>query len=160
MRHFRSAMCLGLLTPLLASDSIAQCPPNWVTTNALPGVDGAVNAITMWDPDGVGPDGEPVVLGGWFGVAGDVWANHVALWDGASWRSLGQNAPIDIRALAVYRGELYAGESFTPNYDPPESGICRWSGSAWVSVGGGLSADSDAYPTGTLVLHLHDDRLI
>ena len=58
--------------------AIAQCTTPWVPQGALQGVDGQVNASTMWDPDGVGPLSPRLVVAGVFDMAGDAVSNNIA----------------------------------------------------------------------------------
>ena len=41
----------------------AQCIEGWVPGDGVPGVNGRVNAVTTWDPDGPGPLGAPAATG-------------------------------------------------------------------------------------------------
>ncbi len=67
----------------------AQCPEQWIAGHGIPGVNGAVNAVVKWDPDGAGPAAEVLVVGGSFTMAGTTMANRIAMWDGLSWQPLG-----------------------------------------------------------------------
>ena len=42
----------------------AQCAPVWAPADGLPGIDGQVLVTRMWDPDGAGPAGALLVVGG------------------------------------------------------------------------------------------------
>lgn len=48
---------------LLAPTAPGQCA-QWAAGEGLPGVDGLVQTLTLWDPDGGGPAQPVVVLGG------------------------------------------------------------------------------------------------
>ncbi len=121
----------------------AQCPHDWQPGQGLPGVDGAVYAMTTWDPDGGGPLPELLVVGGAFNVAGSVIANDIAAWDGSQWHTFGTGMTLtasafsEVRALTVYNGALIAGGRFSNAGGVPCSNIARWDGFAWHSVGGG-----------------------
>jgi len=51
--------------------------------------------------------------------------------------SSNSDAAATIRALAVYKGELYAGGIFKIAGDKPASNIARWNGKEWNPVGSG-----------------------
>jgi hypothetical protein len=120
----------------------------WFTTAG--GV--SANYVAMWDGSswsalGSGMDGTvwpydvyalaldgsgKLYAGGWFTTAGDVSANHVAMWDGSRWSALGSgmdgpNGPT-VYALALDgSGSLYVGGWFTTAGGQPSSSIARWS---------------------------------
>jgi hypothetical protein len=62
--------------------------------------------------------------------------------DGGEWTTMCQfftSEGAEILALTHYRGELYlAGSFYHLNRQPQTSGIARWTGKQWESVGGGL----------------------
>ncbi len=60
----------------------------------LPGADSPVWAAVV---DGSGN----LYIGGDFAVVGNIIANHIAKWNGSSWRSLGSGMNNGVRALAV-----------------------------------------------------------
>jgi hypothetical protein len=65
--------------------------------------------------------GSNVYAGGRFSTAGGTTANHIATWDGQSWKALGsgmaglETGPFiaGVYALALSRDDLYAGDGFT-----------------------------------------------
>lgn len=92
----------------------------------------SVNALTF------GPDGS-LYAGGNFPTAGGVTVNHIARWDGASWRPLSSGMSVDshdppseppyVYALAFRPdGSLYAGGDFRMAGGVPSSKIARWMG--------------------------------
>ncbi len=87
-----------------------------------------------------------VFAGGEFSnVGGNPDADHIAMWDGASWTALGQGLNSTVRDLVIDGvGNLFAAGEFNSGNDPlhPDS-IAMWDGVAWSSLGGGL--DNDAY---------------
>jgi hypothetical protein len=109
----------------------------------VPGVHGRVHCAAEWDPDGAGPRGTVLVVGGEFNSAGDVLVNSLAVWDGTNWSNEVTGFPnpdiIGGRfwALVVRNGRLFAGTSY-PVGDNGELGpaVMEWNGTAWVSVGG------------------------
>jgi hypothetical protein len=65
--------------------------------------------------------------------------NRLAAWDGTNWSSAGiWGINGEIKALAVYNNELYAGGYFTQINGIPKYAIARWDGNQWRDVGGGL----------------------
>ncbi|MHC4081673.1 MAG: hypothetical protein ACYTGD_11390 [Planctomycetota bacterium] len=113
---------------------------------------------TSWSPLGSGTGGvwgiavlddealdEPIVYaGGFFHQAGDVDADYVAKWDGASWSELGNGVNETVLALEASEGNsasnpsLYAGGEFTTAGSVAAESIATWDGSEWLPVGEGL----------------------
>src|ERR1041384_7670652 len=118
--HYSSFTAVLLVTALVsvATPAQAQCTPQWhpfdSSTASFPGVNGAVFAMRMWDPDGAGPLAPKLVVGGRFTVAGNALANNIALYDPDTnqWSALGtgMSGESPVYALAVLPdGELVAG---------------------------------------------------
>lgn len=59
---------------------------------------------------------------------------------GSSWTRLGATFDREVRALAAYRGVLYAGGDFTAIGATACNHIARWDGAQWQPVGEGLIA--------------------
>ena len=84
-----------------------------------------------------------VYAGGNFSYAGGVVANRVARWDGTAWSGLGVSGANgivggDVRALAVAgNGQVYAGGDFSQAGGAAATGIARWNGTVWNSLGTG-----------------------
>lgn len=133
----------------------AQCLLSWGPGEGVSGVwrpelDGLarVNAMATWDPDGPGPLGTKIVLGGWFSIAGDVRASNIATFDPASgaWDSLGtglaggfEGGGQVLALLPMPDGRLFAGGSFSGGgATSPWSGIAEWNGLGWTPIGGNL----------------------
>lgn len=133
----------------------ADCP-GWLTGQSIAGINGIVYSMTVWDPDGEGPEPTLLVVGGQFTMAGNVNANGVAAWDGQAWRAIGagitsNSLPPVIYALTVYQGVLYAGGSFST---PTSVGnLAKWNGTAWVAA-------SDYVSSNVLALCVHQGELI
>ena len=118
-------------------------------TGAANGVNGIVHALTEFD-DGSG-SGPMLYAGGAFTMAGGATANRIAKWNGSSWSSLGTGAAngviSTVYALAVFDDgpsdgfvggpALYVGGAFTSAGGVTASGIARWDGSSWSSLGTG-----------------------
>jgi trimeric autotransporter adhesin len=93
--------------------------------NGIGGTAAVVNAIVAMGTD--------IYAGGSFTTAGGNAIANIARWSTTSstWSSVGTLTGT-VNALAVFNGSLYAGGSF---------GIKRWTGSAWVDLGSGLSGN-------------------
>ena len=109
---------------LLAQETAPGWPALYGGFEAL---DGDVTALVAWD-DGSGA-GPRLVAGGGFTQAGDVAANHVALWDGHTWSALGDGFSGPITAFLVDGADLYAASHFG------DARVARWTGTAWEDVG-------------------------
>lgn len=126
------AACLvvaGVVAPLAVGQ---VCPSAWQAGAgpAFPGVNGAVNTAVEWDPDGDGPLPSWLVVGGTFTVAGDVFAQNIAGWDGERWHAFGAGISLGTQArvdqVIAYNGSLYMR-----GYDGYAFFFGRWNGSAW-----------------------------
>jgi hypothetical protein len=124
-----------------------------------------VSAVTSWDPDGPGPEGELLVIAGDFEVVGDQKIQGLAGWDGTSWHAIDPNSAGDIytiRALAVYHGELIAAGNFSTLSGVACNAIARYDGHVWHTLGtgpdNGLVGDSGYAHANTL--RVVGDRLI
>ncbi len=136
----------------------AQCDQTWLSRpeRGAAGVDMAsgfatslpnINASVLWDPDGEGPAGAVLVVAGNFEVAGREFAGSVAAWDGSAWHAMGA-IPTDgtrqVRALAVWNGDLYAAGNFVTAPGTTYS-LARWDGAAWQNVGGASNVGGTVY---------------
>ncbi|MBL8748538.1 MAG: hypothetical protein JNK78_05210 [Planctomycetes bacterium] len=107
MLLFPRRSLLSLLTVLAVASAVrAQC-----TLSALPGdgprqVQGTVDAVATFDPDGAGPLPLQLVAGGTFDVA-NVHGEHVVMWDGTAWTPTGANFG-HVSQLIVWNGLLVA----------------------------------------------------
>lgn len=105
----------------------------------LPETDLSVNALAV--------SGTDLYVGGLFGTAGGIPANGIAKWNGTSWSALGSGIKGvyspgghgNVEALAVSATDLYAGGSFTSAGGVPVNNIARWNGSAWSTLGSGIT---------------------
>jgi trimeric autotransporter adhesin len=131
-----------VMTPTAVAQS---CSGQWLPGEGQPGVNGTVRALTLWDPDGPGPEQAKVVVGGSFQVAGNVVARNIATFDPQTgvWGSLGGGIGLgagstdSVNALAVMpNGHLIAAGSFRMTAQSSETNIARWDGSAWSSIVG------------------------
>ena len=114
---------------------------NWISMGGIPGPNGSVSAAVV---DGSGN----LYIGGGFTQVGDVFANHIAKWNGSSWTALGSGIvpslisryPV-VKALAVSGNDLYAGGDFTTAGGIAANGIAKWNGSSWTALGSGMDGD-------------------
>lgn len=126
-----------------------------ITTNGIAQWDGA-----NWSAFGTGLGGGSLaapaayslssyngalVVGGDFSSAGGTDAACIASWDGSSWHALGDGigdtvpgVPARVYALLQDGPTLTAGGVFTTAGDSVASGLARWDGANWRSVGGGV----------------------
>lgn len=108
------------------------------------GTDHPVRALTVYD-DGLG-GGPALYAGGEFSYAGGVWARRIAKWNGAVWSALGLGMNNTVQAIAGFDDgsgagpALYAGGVFTSADGITVNRIAKWNGTAWSSLGSGLSA--------------------
>ncbi len=132
----------------LGSHATAQCD-SWNPGDGMPGLSGPCYAVCTWDPDGDGPRGECIVAAGNFTVGGSTRVRRIALWEGVEWASLGVLEGT-VRAVAVFRGELFAAGSTND-----AAYVSRWNGTSWEQISGviegGLSVRS---------LAVFNDRLL
>jgi len=132
--------------------------------DGLPGTNGTVHAVMTWDPDGIGPHGGVLVVGGTFTAAGDAQANNIAIYDPVTgdWSSLGSGMTglfgvfgTGVNALGTLsNGDLVAGGTFAFAGGVAASNIARWNGTQWSPLGSGTSASVSSLcslPNGHLV---------
>ncbi|MCB9878617.1 MAG: hypothetical protein H6835_13550 [Planctomycetes bacterium] len=125
--------------PGLRTDCIARWDgASWHALGA--GLQGAVQAIAV-TPAGL------VYAGGLFESAGAVAAMHVAMWNGSAWQPLGggithasyANGGSLVEAMAVLpSGDLVVAGSFDAVDGLAVSGVARWDGVSWHTMGNGL----------------------
>ena len=85
------------------------------------------------------PNGDLVAAGEFTSIAG-VPANRIARWNGTAWSSMDVGFSNSVWALAVRpNGELFAaGPLGSSTGNNTMQGVARWTGTGWVTVGGGL----------------------
>lgn len=116
-------------TWLIAMVSGAQCGYEW---RDIGFVDGDINAMLQWDPDGAGPKGPVLVVGGVFNTVAGVSAHKVACFDGSSWRAMpGLLSGGVVNAITVWNGDLIIGGSFTLSGSAETTSTARWTGTGW-----------------------------
>jgi len=87
-------------------------------------------------------------VGGWFSKAGGQAANHVAVWQGDAWSTLGVGVRAEqfasvppIYALAFSGNTLYAGGRFVGAGNQNIDLLAQWQNNTWSEVGAGVSND-------------------
>jgi trimeric autotransporter adhesin len=100
----------------------------WSSGFGLPSIDGHLNCVIHF--------GNDIVVGGSFTQISGIPLNNIARWDGESWHPLGGGQDQEVTALAVYRGDLYAGgrSQYTGSGYAPA--LAKWDGSGWTPVKG------------------------
>lgn len=159
---FRILLLIAALL-VTSQDAAAQCEGRWLDgpefTRSGLGTNVHVRAMTMWDPDGPGPSPERLVIGG--SQNSPEGYGFVAVWDGAtfvmlpgyySWAAFDR----EVRALAVYNGELVVG-CIQGSYHSPSRNVFAWNGTSWRHLATGSSrvygmtvADGSLYIGGEL----------
>lgn len=144
MRVRREFKCFLIIVVFLcasisSTDAGAQCTLSWKPSDGLPGTDGDVRAIGLWDPDGAGPAPSLLVIGGAFSVVGNIHAANVAAWDGEQWLELGSGTNGEIDAITTFNGDLILGGLFSSTGDFPANNIARWNGSTWQPLDAGVN---------------------
>lgn len=113
----------------------------------------SVEALCAWDPDGAGPLGSSLVIGGDFGKLGTLSASCIARWNGSSWSAFASGIESKVEDLTVFDHDgspatpdlLIAGGFFQRAGSTIVNGITWWNGAAWQPfgtgvLGGGLEA--------------------
>lgn len=119
------------------------------------GVDGSVEALTIFDPDGPDDDAQPLLIvgGGFISVDGDDSMQKIAAWDGLQWLPMGSgmaggNGTPVVSAIAVWdpdddgpvQPQLFAGGNFLEADGNTVNSIARWTGSTWTDLADGVNA--------------------
>ncbi len=111
------------------------------------GVNGEVNQIITWDPDGNGPLGMQLVIAGNFTEAGGAPIAGIARWDGTAWHPLGGGftgasslGKWDPDAEGPIAEQLIAAGTFQSIDGMTVNGLARWDGQQWHAVGDGLQS--------------------
>ncbi|MCW5551526.1 MAG: hypothetical protein KIS67_05090 [Verrucomicrobiae bacterium] len=125
---------------ILAAPAATFTDDNWISMGGIPGTDGPVYAAVT---DAAGN----LYIGGSFSIAGGVFANNVAKWDGTNWSALGSGIEDGlVHALAVSGNELYAAGQFNTAGGNPATNIAKWNGSEWIALGSGIEGEWEQLP--------------
>ncbi len=135
------ATCIGF-----GGGLVAQCQTLWKTGHAAPGpiLYSDVKTTTWWDPDGAGPRGPLLVLGGNFTIP-SVGAANLATFDPATgtWGAWPTQPNTGVYSLAVRaRGERVGGGAVTAFGPQTQRGHAIWNGTSWTAPGGGVTSNS------------------
>jgi hypothetical protein len=120
-----------------------------------------VRDLVIYDFDGEGPELPRLVVGGHFDSAGGIAASHLAVWDGQSWRAIGDSPAEDpdssVDVLETHDPDgpgqappaLVVAGGFDVIGGIPASGIALLDAGGWTALGAGLS--------GVNAVATHDD---
>lgn len=112
------------------------------------GLNGTVNALTVWDPDGNGPLFPQLVAAGNFTstVSGGEVLNGIARWDGASWHAFSTGfegagpsglGTWDLDGVGPLPPVLFAcRDELIVSGAMEITSLVRWTGSSWEAFGG------------------------
>lgn len=87
-----------------------------------------------------GPD-HALYVGGFFTNAGNMTANHIAVWNGTTWTNMCKGLNGAVTAVKVdSSGRIYAGGYFTKSgLGCSATHIAQWNGTTWTNLGDGFS---------------------
>jgi len=128
-----------LLAVSLPAAALAQCE-GWRVgpfSTGADGTDGNVWAITQWDPDGSGPQGQALVVGGSFTSIEGTSITNLAMRDPSTggWVPVGPNgAAPGVNALAVFEGKLVVGTGGDSDVGSFDETVRTWDGISWQSL--------------------------
>lgn len=162
----QSRLAGGTVALMLQASVQAQpsCQMGWLPGPGLPGTDGFIEGLGIWDSDGPGAGAALLAIGGTFTVAGNVTSRSVVLYDPLTkeWSSLqggltdGKGQPPWARAFTTADdGTLVVGGNFwNTETGTPVNHIARWTGSSWTALGSGMDGGVRALitmPNGDIV---------
>jgi hypothetical protein len=104
----------------------------------IPGMDGPVNDLEVWDPDAVGGQDELLVIGGAFEAGGRWPCKNLAVWDGQELRELVGGLTDEVAVVKVFGGELWLVTRDSSVYSVTRARVWRLVNGALVQVGGEL----------------------
>ena len=87
-----------------------------------------------------------LIVGGEFEEIGGVVTSGLAVWDGSRWSTLGDEGlgfssrfAGEVTSIATFNGDLIVGGEFEQAAGQTMNSLARWTGSAWVPLGNGVS---------------------
>lgn len=149
---------LAALVFVFAQHLSAQCTTRWLPGLPVPGVDGTLYAMSLWDRDGAGPAPAVLVAGGGFSAAGTVPCSSIGQYDltTGEWSALGSGLGFPVRAIAVFpNGDLVAGGVPSVGSTTNIGYLARWDGAAWSAFSPSLQGEVRSLlvlPNGDLVV--------
>jgi len=109
----------------------------WQGGFGLPGCNGNINAVTVYD--------NMLIIGGSFTeVGGGLSVSNIAAWDGTNWSELGSGVDGAAMAMTVYDNNLIVGGSFISAGGVGASNIAVWDGAGWSPLGSGTNQSVSA----------------
>ncbi len=119
---------------------------NWSGISSTPndGVSGRVNSEAMINA--LITQGNELLLGGEFSVAGELGAPSIAAWSSSGgWRSFATGIADDVNSMTLHNGRLAPTGSFTSVPGQPNGRrIATWDGSNWAALGTGINGPTVA----------------
>jgi len=127
----------------VTSVASAQCPSQWLPGDPGSLVDGTINALVNFDPDGAnGPLPVWNIVGGGVVVPG-FGRVKVAAFDGTRWRGLDlPDSTGTVNSMIVFGGELYVAGTFNAIGTTAATNIAKWNGTLWSPVGVGIQGNA------------------
>jgi hypothetical protein len=154
----RSAFFVFAALLIVAQQLSAQCTTRWLPGLPVPGVDGTLYAMSLWDRDGPGPAPAVLVAGGGFSAAGAVRCSSIVQYDltTGAWSALGSGLGFSVRAIAVLpNGDLVVGGVASMGSTTNIGYLARWDGAAWSAFSSSFQGEVRALlvlPNGDLVV--------
>jgi trimeric autotransporter adhesin len=151
-RGLRARTAIALLPGCcLCAGVAAQCAPQW-TNYSGPPLDGSINGIVAWDPDGPGPALSVLVAGGNFVHVGSTLMPLVGAYDGVGWHSLASGVNGTVECVALYAppgsgvSQPVIGGVFNHDwlFTTVLNGIARFDGAQWQPFGNGVGGTGNA----------------
>jgi hypothetical protein len=129
-----ASFLLVLVGWCLGAPLVAQCTPVWQPGEGVPSPLGIAQAMSVFDPDGAGPGGSQLLVGGAFAVGAST-TNMLAGFDGTQWLPAGTGAPTNsssssfrVSAFAQFQGQLIAAVA---GGGRAIRSLWAWNGTSW-----------------------------
>ena len=144
MVRYVGLLAIVFSTVLIHKAADAQCELGWSGGFGKPGLNNAVYGLTVFSTNGV----DRLDATGSFDKVGSVSATSIGEWDGGSWsafQGLWTNASGTSFTSAWFDDgsgsgpQLYVGTMAIGSGTVGSTGIGKWNGTAWATVGGGTN---------------------